>query len=62
MRAYRRMTGLHFDTLTGTPAQIARMSRFFGVYYKRVPQDNRPTSTGSLTVRSSLTSSTATPC
>ena len=42
VRAYRRMTGLHFDTLTGTPAQIARMWRFFGVYYKRVPQDNPP--------------------
>jgi protein SCO1/2 len=42
LRAYRRMTGLHFDTLTGTPAQIARLWRFFGVYYKRVPQDNPP--------------------
>ena len=39
VRAYRRMTGLHFDTLTGRPAQIARLWRFFGVYYKRVPQD-----------------------
>jgi protein SCO1/2 len=42
LRAYRRMTGLHFDTLTGTPTQIARLWKFFGIYYKRVPQDNPP--------------------
>ena len=42
LRAYRRMAGVHFDTLTGSPAQIARLWKFFGIYYERVPQDNPP--------------------
>lgn len=42
LRAFRRMVGAHFDTLTGSPAQIARLWKFFGIYYKRVPQGNPP--------------------
>ncbi len=40
LRAYRRLTGADFTMLTGTRAQIARVWRFFGIYYKRVPQGN----------------------
>ena len=39
LRAYRRMTGVDFTQLTGTPAEIHRFWKFFGVYYKRVPQE-----------------------
>lgn len=38
LRAYRRMTGLNFAQLTGTPAEIHRFWKFFGVYYERVPE------------------------
>ncbi len=42
LRAYRRLIGARFETLTGSPAQIRRLWRFFGVYYGRVPQDDPP--------------------
>jgi cytochrome oxidase Cu insertion factor (SCO1/SenC/PrrC family)/thiol-disulfide isomerase/thioredoxin len=42
LRAYRRLTGAKFRLLTGSPAQIRRFWQFFGVYYKRVPQDDPP--------------------
>lgn len=42
LRAYRRLTGADFAMLTGTPSEIHRIWKFFGVYYKRVPQDNPP--------------------
>jgi cytochrome oxidase Cu insertion factor (SCO1/SenC/PrrC family)/thiol-disulfide isomerase/thioredoxin len=42
LRAYRRLTGADFTMLTGTQAEIRRLWRFFGVYYKRVPQGNPP--------------------
>jgi cytochrome oxidase Cu insertion factor (SCO1/SenC/PrrC family)/thiol-disulfide isomerase/thioredoxin len=38
LRAYRRLTGASFTMLTGSQGDIARLWRFFGVYYKRVPQ------------------------
>jgi cytochrome oxidase Cu insertion factor (SCO1/SenC/PrrC family)/thiol-disulfide isomerase/thioredoxin len=38
LRAYRRLSGADFALLTGTPAQIHRLWKFFGVFYKRVPQ------------------------
>lgn len=38
LRAYARMTGARFQLLTGSRAQIARLWRFFGVGYRRVPQ------------------------
>lgn len=38
LRAYRRMTGVRFLTLTGSQAQIRRLWSFFGVYYVRAPQ------------------------
>ena len=42
LRAYRKLTGLKFAMLTGPQAQIARLWKFFGVYYHRVPQDKPP--------------------
>jgi cytochrome oxidase Cu insertion factor (SCO1/SenC/PrrC family)/thiol-disulfide isomerase/thioredoxin len=42
LRAYRRLTGVHFPLLTGTQAQIRKLWRFFGVYYRRVPQGKPP--------------------
>jgi cytochrome oxidase Cu insertion factor (SCO1/SenC/PrrC family) len=42
LRAYRRLTGLDFELLTGTPSEIHRFWRYFGVYYKRVPESNPP--------------------
>lgn len=40
LRAYSRLAGAGADVtlLTGTPAEIRRLWRFFGVYYARVPQ------------------------
>lgn len=42
LRAYRRLTGTDFALLTGSPAQIRRLWKFFGVYYARVPQGKPP--------------------
>jgi protein SCO1/2 len=42
LRAYRRLTGANFTLLTGTPAEVQKLWKFFGVYYARVPQDNPP--------------------
>src|SRR5581483_215229 len=42
LRAYRRLAGVNFDLLTGTPAEIRRLWKFFGVFYKRVPQGKPP--------------------
>lgn len=42
LRAYRRMTGLHFRMLTGSRAELARLWKFFGVYFRRVPQGKPP--------------------
>jgi cytochrome c biogenesis protein CcmG/thiol:disulfide interchange protein DsbE len=42
LRAYRRLTGLDFELLTGTQAEIHRFWHYFGVYYKRVPEGNPP--------------------
>ncbi len=42
LRAYRRLTGLGFRMLTGTRAELARMWKFFGVYFRRVPQGKPP--------------------
>src|SRR5437764_6253756 len=42
VRAYRRLSGANFAMLTGTRDEIRRLWSFFGVYYQRVPQGNRP--------------------
>jgi protein SCO1 len=42
LRAYRRLTGVNFTLLTGAQGQISRLWKFFGVYYKRVPQGHPP--------------------
>jgi len=42
LRAYRRLTGLDFELLTGTPSAVRRFWRYFGVYYKRVPEGSPP--------------------
>jgi cytochrome oxidase Cu insertion factor (SCO1/SenC/PrrC family) len=36
--AYRRLAGVHFALMTGTPRALRRLWKFFGVYYRRVPQ------------------------
>ncbi len=38
LRAYARLAHIHFDQLTGSPSDIKRLWRFFGVYYHRVPE------------------------
>ena len=38
LRAYRRLTGVNFQMLTGTRSEIRRLWKFFGVSYHRVPQ------------------------
>ncbi|HEY3772441.1 MAG TPA: SCO family protein [Solirubrobacteraceae bacterium] len=38
LRAYRGLVGVRFPMLTGTPAEIRRLWRFFGVGYRRVPE------------------------
>ncbi len=42
LRVYRRLTGLDFELLTGTPSEIRRFWHYFGVYYTRVPEGNPP--------------------
>ena len=42
LRAYQRLTGVNFRLLTGTPSEIRRFWRFFGVYYRRVAQGKPP--------------------
>ena len=42
LRAYQKLTGANFQMLTGTKSEIARLWKFFGVYYARVPEDKPP--------------------
>ena len=42
LRAYRRLSGATFPLLTGSPAQLHRIWRFFGVRFARVPQGEPP--------------------
>ncbi len=42
LRAYRRLTGLDFELLTGTQSEIRHFWKYFGVYYKRVPEGSPP--------------------
>jgi cytochrome oxidase Cu insertion factor (SCO1/SenC/PrrC family)/thiol-disulfide isomerase/thioredoxin len=42
LRAYRRQFGVDFTLLTGSQPAIRRLWKFFGVYYKRVPQGRPP--------------------
>jgi protein SCO1/2 len=42
LRAYRRLTGLDFELLTGTQSEIRRFWKYFGVYYQRVPEASPP--------------------
>lgn len=42
LRAFKRLTGIDFTLLTGTPAEVRRLWRFFGVEYHRVPQGRPP--------------------
>ncbi len=42
LRAYRRTFGTDFRSLTGTPTEIKRLWKFFGVYYRRVAQGKPP--------------------
>jgi cytochrome oxidase Cu insertion factor (SCO1/SenC/PrrC family)/thiol-disulfide isomerase/thioredoxin len=42
LRAYRKMTGLDFELLTGTQAEIHRFWHFFGIYFKKVAAPQPP--------------------
>ena len=42
VRAFEHRTGADLRFLTGTPAQIRRLWRFFGVDYERVPEGRPP--------------------
>jgi len=42
LRAYRRLAGVNFAMLTGTPAEVNAVWRFFGVAHQRVPQGHPP--------------------
>lgn len=42
LRAYKRMTGADFTLLTGSVANITRLWKMLGIYFKRVPQGNPP--------------------
>ena len=40
LRAYRRLTGLDFELLTGSRRELRRLWHFFGVGYRRIPADS----------------------
>lgn len=42
LRAYKRMTGADFTMLTGSVANITRLWKRLGIYFKRVPEGNPP--------------------
>jgi cytochrome oxidase Cu insertion factor (SCO1/SenC/PrrC family)/thiol-disulfide isomerase/thioredoxin len=42
LRSYRQMTGADFPLLTGSPASVRRLWRFFGVNFEKVPQGDPP--------------------
>jgi cytochrome oxidase Cu insertion factor (SCO1/SenC/PrrC family)/peroxiredoxin len=42
LRAYHREFGTNFMSLTGTTSEIEQLWKFFGVYYRRVPQGKPP--------------------
>ncbi len=42
LRAYQREFGVDFMSLTGSRSEIERLWKFFGVYYRRVPQGSPP--------------------
>jgi cytochrome oxidase Cu insertion factor (SCO1/SenC/PrrC family)/thiol-disulfide isomerase/thioredoxin len=42
LRAYKRMTGADFTMLTGSLANITKLWKILGVYFKRVPQGTPP--------------------
>jgi cytochrome oxidase Cu insertion factor (SCO1/SenC/PrrC family) len=42
MTAYARLTGSTWPLLTGTPAAIAAVWRYFGIYYQKVPEGSPP--------------------
>jgi cytochrome oxidase Cu insertion factor (SCO1/SenC/PrrC family) len=42
MAAYARLTGSTWPLLTGSPKVLASLWRYFGVYYKKVPEGSPP--------------------
>jgi len=42
LAAYARVTGPDWPLLTGTPAHLAQLWHYFGVFYQKVPEDNPP--------------------
>jgi protein SCO1/2 len=43
LRAYQTAFGADWTLLTGTPANIAALWKYFGIYYQKVPEDQPPT-------------------
>ncbi len=42
LAAYARLTGATWQLVTETPADLARLAHFFGLYYQKVPEDDPP--------------------
>ncbi len=42
LAAYIKLTGVGLDLLTGSPASLAALWHYFGIYYQKVPEDNPP--------------------
>jgi protein SCO1/2 len=42
LAAYARVTGANWPLLTGTPAHLAALWHYFGVYYRKVKEGNPP--------------------
>lgn len=42
MAAYARMTGADWTMLTGSAPDLARLWRYFGIYYRKVPEPSPP--------------------
>ncbi|HTT28894.1 MAG TPA: SCO family protein [Solirubrobacteraceae bacterium] len=42
LRAYQKLTGANFQMFTGSQTEIAKLWKFFGVYYARVAQGKPP--------------------
>ena len=40
LAAYARVTGAHWPLLTGTPANLAALWHYFGIYYQKVAEDS----------------------
>ncbi len=42
LAAYAKLTGADWYLTTETPASLAELAKYFGIYYEQVPEDNPP--------------------